>query len=86
VEDLRQDLDEIKYLLLEKDSGGMGDKWVEVTSVFLTAAEKQVLELLCQGLATKEIAVASYLSTRQVEQLLMTMFRITDVSNQAELV
>jgi DNA-binding NarL/FixJ family response regulator len=86
VEDLRRDLDEIKYLLLEKGGGGVGNGWVEATSVFLTPAEKQVLQLLCQGLTTKEIAAAAYLSTRRVEQLLTTMFRKTDVSNRTELV
>ena len=86
VEDLRRDLDEIKYLLLERGGGGVGNGWVEATSVFLTPSEKRVLELLCQGLTTKEIAAASYLSTRRVEQLLTTMFRKTNVSNRTELV
>lgn len=86
VEDLRRDLDEIKYLLLEKGGGGIGNGWVEATSVFLTPDERRVLELLCQGLTTKEIASATYLSTRRIEQLLTTMFRKTEVSNRTELV
>ena len=86
VDDLRRDLDEIKYLLLEKGGGGVGNGWVEATSVFLTPDERQVLELLCQGLTTKEIASATFLSTRRVEQLLTTMFRKTKVNNRTELV
>lgn len=86
VEDLRRDLDEIKYLLLEKGGAGVGNGWVEATSVFLTPAEREVLELLCQGLTTKEIAAEAFLSTRRVEQLLTTMFRKTKVSNRTELV
>lgn len=86
VDDLRRDLDEIKYLLLEKGGGGVGNGWVEATSVFLTPDERKVLELLCQGLTTKEIAGATFLSTRRVEQLLTTMYRKTEVSNRTELV
>jgi DNA-binding NarL/FixJ family response regulator len=86
IDDLRRELDEIKYLLLEKGGGGVGNGWVEATSVFLTPDERKVLELLCQGLTTKEIASATYLSTRRVEQLLTTMFRKTEVSNRTELV
>lgn len=86
VDDLRRELDEIKYLLLEKGGGGVGNGWVEATNVFLTPDERKVLELLCQGLTTKEIASATFLSTRRVEQLLTTMFRKTEVNNRTELV
>lgn len=86
VDDLKRELDEIKYLLLEKGGGGVGNGWVEATNVFLTPDERKVLELLCQGLTTKEIASSTFLSTRRVEQLLTTMFRKTDVSNRTELV
>jgi DNA-binding NarL/FixJ family response regulator len=86
VDDLKKDLDEIKYLLLENGGGGVGKGFVEKTDVFLAPDEREVLELLCQGLITKEIADKAYLSTRRVEQLLTRMFRKTGVKNRTELV
>lgn len=86
VEDLKRDLDEIKYLLLEKGGGGVGNGWVEQTDIFLAPDERQILELLCEGLMTKEIAAKTSLSTRRVEQLLTRMFRKTGVKNRTELV
>ena len=86
VDDLKRDLDEIKHLLLEKGGGGIGNGWVEQTSVFLAPDEREILELLCEGCMTKEIAAKTYLSTRRVEQLLTRMFRKTGVKNRTELV
>ena len=86
VNDLKKDLDEIKFLLLEKGGAGVSKGFVEKTDVFLAPDEREVLELLCQGLITKEIAEKSYLSTRRVEQLLTRMFRKTGVKNRTELV
>ena len=86
VDDLKQDLDEIKKLLLEEGGGGIGNGWVEQTNVFLAPDEREVLELLCNGLMTKEIAAKTNLSTRRVEQLLTRMFRKTNAKNRTELV
>ena len=86
VDDLKQDLDEIKKLLLEEGGGGIGNGWVEQTNVFLAPDEREVLELLCKGLMTKEIAAKTNLSTRRVEQLLTRMFRKTNAKNRTELV
>ena len=86
IEDLKREVDEIKFLLLEKGGGGVGNGWVENTNVFLAPDERQVLELLCQGLTTKEIAEKSFLSSRRVEQLLTRMFRKAGVKNRTELV
>jgi len=86
VEDLKKDLDEIKHLLLEEGGGGVGNGWVKSTNVFLAPDEKEVLELLCQGLMTKEIAPKTNLSKRRVEQLLTRMFRKAEVKNRTELV
>jgi DNA-binding NarL/FixJ family response regulator len=86
VDDLKRDLDEIKYLLLEKGGGGVGNGWVQASNVFLAPDERQILELLCQGLMTKEIAGKTFLSTRRVEQLLTGMFKKADVKNRTELV
>ena len=87
IDDLKRDLADIKYLLLEKGGGGRAMKgWIEYTDVFLAPQERQVLELLCEGLMTKEIADRTFLSTRRVEQLLTTMYRKTKVKNRTELV
>jgi DNA-binding NarL/FixJ family response regulator len=86
VDDLKRDLDEIKYLLLEKGGAGIGGGFVKKTNVFLAPDEQEVLELVCQGLITKEIAEKTFLSTRRVEQLLTRMFRKAVVKNRTELV
>lgn len=86
LDDLKKDLNEIKYLLLEKGGGGVGNGWVEQTNVFLAPDEREILELLCQGLMTKEIAGRTHLSPRRVEQLLTRMFRKASVKNRTELV
>jgi DNA-binding NarL/FixJ family response regulator len=86
VEDLKRDLDEIKNLLLYKGGGGVGNGWVKQTNVVLSSDERQVLELLSAGLMNKEIAAATHLSTRRIEQLLTQMYRKAGVKNRTELV
>ena len=86
VEDLKQDLDEIKFLLLERGGGGVGGGWVEDTKVFLAPDEREVLELLCKGLMNKEIAAELFVSTRKIEQILTSIFRKTSTNNRTELV
>jgi len=86
VDDLKRDLDEIKYLLLEKGGGGVGNGFVEATNVFLAPDEREVLELLCEGLMNKEIGQKIFLSTRRVEALLTGLFRKANVKNRTELV
>jgi DNA-binding NarL/FixJ family response regulator len=86
--DLQRDLRDIKYLLLEQGGSGVGtigDR-VEATNIFFPPDERQILQLLCQGLMTKEIAERMYMSTRRVEQLLTSMFRKVKVKNRTELV
>ena len=85
-EDLQKDLDEIKYLLVERGGSGVGNGWVERTDVFLAPDEREVLELLAEGLTNKEISQRTYLSTRRVEALLTSMYKKTDVKNRTELV
>ena len=85
-DDLKRELDEIKYLLLERGGGGVGGGWVEATNVFLTPDERDVLKLICKGLMNKEVANEIFISTRRVEQHLTSMFRKTQCSNRTELV
>ena len=86
VDDLKQDLKDIKDLLLEKGGGGVGQGWIKATNVFFTPMERDVLKLLCQGKMNKEIAKETFLSQRRVEQLLTSMFRKTNLTNRTELV
>jgi DNA-binding NarL/FixJ family response regulator len=86
-DDLARELHHIKTLLLHKGGAGkFGNGWVERTNIFLSTDERAVLELLSQGLMTKEIAVRTHLSTRKIEQLLTGMFRKIGVKNRTELV
>jgi DNA-binding NarL/FixJ family response regulator len=86
--DLQRDLQDIKYLLIEKGGAGVGRRSdrVEATNVFLAPDERQILSLLCQGRMNKEIAEQMYMSTRRVEQLLTSMYRKVKVKNRTELV
>lgn len=98
MDDLRRDLIEIKRLLLETGGGGLGagimggkdedpnNGWVEQTNVFLAPDERQILELLCEGLTNKEISERIFVSKRRVEQILTATFRKVGVRNRTELV
>jgi DNA-binding NarL/FixJ family response regulator len=52
----------------------------------LTAREKQVLELLAQGLSNVEIGHQLHLSPRTVEKYVSSLLRKTETNNRAELV
>jgi DNA-binding NarL/FixJ family response regulator len=86
LEALARDVTEIKTLLLRNGGGGVGNGWVEATNVYMAPDERQILELLCQGLQNKEIAEQAFISKRRVEQLLTGMFRKTNTKNRTELV
>lgn len=86
MQDLQRDIADIKSLL-QKGGAGVGvNGFVEATNVFLAPDERQVLELLCQGLPNKEIAAQAFVSSRRVEQLLTGLYRKTNVANRTELV
>jgi DNA-binding NarL/FixJ family response regulator len=54
--------------------------------VYLAPDEAKVLEYVCEGWTTKEIAAKVYLSTRRIDQLLTVLFRKANVKNRTELV
>ena len=84
---LTRDLREIKQLLLTTGgSGGVGQGWVERTNIFLSTDERLIVDLVSRGLMTKEIATATHLSARRIEQILTDLFRKTDVKNRTQLV
>jgi DNA-binding NarL/FixJ family response regulator len=90
--DVKRELADIKQLLLEKGGGGVGIGYVRRADanndedVFLAPDEREILNLLCEGLMNKEIAERLFLSTRRVEQLITIMFRKTKVKNRTALV
>ena len=85
--ELERELGEIKRLLLEQGGGGPSVAgFVRATNVFLAPDEQQVLEWICQGKRTREMAELSFQSTRRVEQLITRMLRKAQVSNRTELV
>ncbi|MGF1521618.1 MAG: response regulator transcription factor [Leptolyngbyaceae cyanobacterium] len=55
-------------------------------SVSLTGREKDVLDLLSEGLSNAQIAASLYLSPRTIEKYVTSLLRKTETSNRAELV
>ena len=86
IDDLQREMADIKHLLLESGGGGIGNGWVEATNVFLGPFDRQVLELLCQGLVRREIASQLDISTRRVDSILKRLYGKANVSNRTELV
>ncbi|KAG7336776.1 CheY-like superfamily [Nitzschia inconspicua] len=140
IQDLYDELNQIKDLLLYKGGGGVGNGWVIATPaastttntntattattttsttattpdatttrtttetnqddvdddddadadgvdlVVFSTEEQSILELLCDGRMTKEIAASRHVSVRRIEQLLTQMFRKTNTKNRTELV
>ena len=87
VDDMKRSVQEIqRLLLLDQQGGNNNNNNNGASAVFLAPPERQVLQLLCQGLRNKEIAERTFLSTRRVEQVLTTLYRKTNVKNRTELV
>ncbi len=91
VQELRNDLSEVKGLLEEKtlleestknEIGGLG----RGSHSILSDIEVSILELLCEGYMNKEIASELQYSTSMVEKYLTSMFRKTGCANRTELV
>jgi len=55
-------------------------------TVELTGREKEVLDLLSEGMSNAQIAASLYLSPRTVEKYVTSLLRKTDTTNRAELV
>eukprot|EP00545_Synedropsis_sp_CCMP1620_P001083 CAMPEP_0119007336 /NCGR_PEP_ID=MMETSP1176-20130426/2941_1 /TAXON_ID=265551 /ORGANISM="Synedropsis recta cf, Strain CCMP1620" /LENGTH=294 /DNA_ID=CAMNT_0006959459 /DNA_START=160 /DNA_END=1044 /DNA_ORIENTATION=+ len=86
VDDLQQDVEEIKYMLLQQGGAGVGNGWVEETNVFLAPDERRVLEFLCEGMYNQEIADEMELSRSRIESIITSMLRKTKLSNRTQLV
>lgn len=86
VDDLQQDVEEIKYMLLQQGGAGVGNGWVEETNVFLAPDERRVLEFLCEGMFNQEIADHMDLSRSRIESIITSMLRKTKLSTRTQLV
>lgn len=85
-EELQDELNDIKYSLLEKGGAGVGDGWVKNTGAVLTLTEQRLLSHLSEGLLNREIAQRMGLSTRTIEGHLTVLYRKAKVSNRTKLV
>jgi len=78
--DLQQEVANIKLLLEEN-----GRRTVKKTDVYLTPAERETLELLCQGYTNAEIAEERGTAKSFVTKTLKKIYRETGTSTRTEL-
>ncbi|MBE7382198.1 MAG: response regulator transcription factor [Leptolyngbya sp. SIO1E4] len=62
------------------------EAWLDSNAVSLTKREKDVLDLLSEGLSNAQIAGSLYLSPRTIEKYVTSLLRKTETNNRAELV
>lgn len=79
--DLKADMTNIKQLLRKN-----GSAVVKATDVYLTPAEREVLELLCKGYTNGEIAEERGVSVIGVNRLIQRLYLTTQTSTRTELV
>jgi DNA-binding NarL/FixJ family response regulator len=79
--DLKDDLANVKVMLRQN-----GSNVVKKTNVFLTPAERQVLELLCQGCTNGEIATKRGVSVIGVNRMIQKLYSSTQTRTRTELV
>jgi DNA-binding NarL/FixJ family response regulator len=80
--DIKDELAAISSALLKQQQQQSSSS----NKVYLAPDEIKVLEYVCEGWTTKEIAAKVYLSTRRIDQLLTVLFRKANVKNRTELV
>ncbi|MDB9513008.1 response regulator transcription factor, partial [Kamptonema animale CS-326] len=68
------------------ERGGGGDSDITEKSLSLTQREKDVLQLLTDGLSNAQIGDRLHLSHRTVEKYVSSLLRKSDRTNRAELV
>lgn len=78
--DLQQEMANIKLLLQEN-----GRTTVKKTDVYLTPAQREILELLCQGYTNAEIAEERKTTKAYVTKTLHRIYRETGTSTRTEL-
>jgi DNA-binding NarL/FixJ family response regulator len=79
--DLKQDMASIKELLKQN-----GANLVKKTDVYLTPAEREVLDLLCKGYTNQEIATERGVILQGVTRVIQTLYSKTGTQTRTELV
>lgn len=78
--DLKQELDNIKEIMKSNS-----ETVVEKTNIYLTPAERQVLDLLCQGCSNKEIAEKRGVNIMGVTRMIQKLYKLTETETRTEL-
>lgn len=79
--DLKDDLDKIKQIM-KRNSANV----VKKTSIYLTDMEREVLELLCDGLTNAEIAEERNVGIIRINKVIQKLYAKTKTRNRTELV
>lgn len=79
--DLKQEMADIKAIMKRNS-----DKVVQRTDVYLTLAEREVLELVCKGLTNKEVAAQRGRSLLGVNRMIQKLYKQTQTETRTELV
>jgi len=81
LKDLKQDMETIKQIM-RKNSVGL----VKKTDVYLTDAERDVLELICKGYSNSEIAAERGVGIMRINRMLQKIYLETATQTRTELV
>ena len=81
LKDLKQDMETIKQIM-RKNSVGL----VKKTDVYLTDAERDVLELICKGYSNSEIAAERGVRIMRINRMLQKIYLETATQTRTELV
>jgi DNA-binding response OmpR family regulator len=79
--ELKEDLSNIKQLLRKN-----GSRVVKATDVYLTPAEREVLDLLCKGYTNGEIAAERGVNVLGINRTIQKMYLATQTRTRTELV
>ena len=81
LDELKQNMEEIKLLMTQNSQNVVKD-----TDVYLTPSERQVLELLCKGYTTAEIAEEKGVSVKSVPKTITRLYQKTNTDTRTALV
>ena len=79
--ELKDEMNTIKSIMKQNSA-----QTVQKTTVYLTPAERDVLELICQGFTNKEIAQERSVTVDRVVKMVKKMLSTTKTKNRTELV
>ena len=79
--DLKQEMANIKEIMKRN-----ADTVVQKTNVYLTLVEREVLEMLCKGYTSKEIATERGVNVMGVTRVIQKLYKVTETETRTELV